>query len=271
MKRKLPFLANSSRCFANFSDLLADFWLTFLPSSADFCWLWQRNAGFVLTKVRLENLHKLRCAKLADVLLEAWCYIQSLRNFAVEDVMHSLYNTWLICLSLPSKRILRINENAFCRNPRGIFPSKFPGDFCGRFILWILGLFPFDRKEERSTQNSTAKLKSEFGSFAAKMHTASWPWRIVWLSFLWIILHKIKAEMSFCSKQFSHYASCALEKLFQPKIFPPLSLHWVSTQTTVGQETCCAHPEHHALTMWDQTFLDLVWHILLSAPKLFLN
>ena len=45
----------------------------------------------------------------------------------------------------------------------------------------FLGLFPWKNRRKKSTKKkSTAKFKSEFGSFAAKIHTAGiWP-RVIW-------------------------------------------------------------------------------------------
>ena len=71
------------------------------------------------------------------------------------------------------------SRKGFCRNPRGIFPNKVPGEFCGGFFggfFWAFSLGKNRRK--KSTKKSTAKFKSEFGSFAAKIHTAGiWPWK----------------------------------------------------------------------------------------------
>ena len=61
----------------------------------------------------------------------------------------------------------------FCRNTRGISRVNFAGDF----LVDFLGLSSLEKTGgKKSAQKSTAKLKSEFGSFAAKIHTARiWP------------------------------------------------------------------------------------------------
>ena len=64
-------------------------------------------------------------------------------------------------------------RKGFCRNPRGIFPTKFPGEFCGGFFGGFFRAFFLGKKEGKNPYpKSTAKFKSEFGSFAAKIHTA---------------------------------------------------------------------------------------------------
>ena len=68
-----------------------------------------------------------------------------------------------------------------CRNPRGIFPNKVPGEFCGGFFGGFFRAFFFGKnRRKKSTKKSTAKFKSEFESFAAKIHTARIrPWQNV--------------------------------------------------------------------------------------------
>ena len=63
-----------------------------------------------------------------------------------------------------------LSRTCFCRNPRGIFPNKVPGEFCGGFFCgFVLAFFLGKNRRKKSTQKSTAKFKSEFGSFAAKI------------------------------------------------------------------------------------------------------
>ena len=63
------------------------------------------------------------------------------------------------------KRLLQKSER--------IFPTKFLGEFCGGFFCGFFGAFFLGRnRRKKSTQKSMAKFKSEFGSFAAKIHTA---------------------------------------------------------------------------------------------------
>ena len=72
---------------------------------------------------------------------------------------------------------LNFSREGFCRNPRGIFPSKVLGEFCGGFFGGFFRAFSLEKdRRKKSTQKSTAKFKSEFGSLAAKIHTARiWP------------------------------------------------------------------------------------------------
>ena len=66
-----------------------------------------------------------------------------------------------------------LSRKGFCRNPRGIFPNKVPGEFCGGFFGGFFRAFSLENiGGKKSTKKSTAKLKSEFGSFAAKIRTA---------------------------------------------------------------------------------------------------
>ena len=61
----------------------------------------------------------------------------------------------------------------------GNFPSKVPGEFWGEFLVDFFGPFSLNKKQAKKfpKKKSTAKLKSEFGSFAARIHTARlWPW-----------------------------------------------------------------------------------------------
>ena len=61
----------------------------------------------------------------------------------------------------------------FCRNPRGIYPNEFLGEFCrGFFGGFFPAFFLGKNRRKKSTQKSTAIFKSEFGSFGAKIHTA---------------------------------------------------------------------------------------------------
>ena len=64
--------------------------------------------------------------------------------------------------------------------------QKSDGNFSGQMSGWILrgifrcsfwGLFPWKKPWKKSTEKSTGKFKIEFGSFAAKIHTARiCPW-----------------------------------------------------------------------------------------------
>ena len=67
------------------------------------------------------------------------------------------------------------SRKGFCRNLRGIFPNKVLGKFCeGLFGGFSRAIF-LGKKEENPHQNPD-KFKSEFGSFAAKIHAARiWP------------------------------------------------------------------------------------------------
>ena len=66
-----------------------------------------------------------------------------------------------------------LSREGFCRNPRGISRTKSQVNFVRDFLLWVFfGLFLGKNRRKESTQKSTAKFKSEFGSFAAKFHTA---------------------------------------------------------------------------------------------------
>ena len=70
--------------------------------------------------------------------------------------------------------------------------QKSEGNFSDQNSGWILwglfwwiflggAFFPWEKKDKKSTQKSTAKFKPEFGSFAAKSHTARiWPWHSCW-------------------------------------------------------------------------------------------
>ena len=57
-----------------------------------------------------------------------------------------------------------LSRKGFCRNPRGIFPNKVPGEFCGGdFLVDFCGPFPWKKHEDKSTlknprQNSNQNL-----------------------------------------------------------------------------------------------------------------
>ena len=72
----------------------------------------------------------------------------------------------------------KYSRKGFCRNPRGIYPTKTLGEFCGASFGGFFGAFFLGRNRTiKSTQKSTAKFESEFGSFAVKIHNARiWPW-----------------------------------------------------------------------------------------------
>ena len=65
------------------------------------------------------------------------------------------------------------SREGFCRSPRGIFSNTVPGEFCRGFLVGFWGLFPWikNSRRKKSTQKSTAKFKSEFGSFPFRMLT----------------------------------------------------------------------------------------------------
>ena len=70
------------------------------------------------------------------------------------------------------------------------FQAKLSGDFSVDF----LGPFSLEKnKRKKSTQKSTAKFKSELGSFTAKVHAARfWPWVIVlWKSFVFVFTAQV--------------------------------------------------------------------------------
>ena len=70
-----------------------------------------------------------------------------------------------------------IVKQRFCRNPRGIFRTNFRVNLAWDFLVDFLGAFFLGKDgTKKSTPTSTAKFKSEFGNFAAKIHTARlWP------------------------------------------------------------------------------------------------
>ena len=77
------------------------------------------------------------------------------RNFKFQDIL--------------KKRLLQKSEGTFPNDSRVNFARDLLVDFVGAFFLG-------KKQEERSTQNSITKFKSESGSFAAKIHTARiWP------------------------------------------------------------------------------------------------
>ena len=60
-----------------------------------------------------------------------------------------------------------------CRNPRGFIRKKSRVNLAGDLLVDFFGPFSLEKKQEKnSTQKSTAKFKSEFGSFVAEIHTA---------------------------------------------------------------------------------------------------
>ena len=81
--------------------------------------------------------------------------------------------------SMKALKKSNFSRKGFCRNPRGIFPTKTLGEFCGGFSGGLFGAFFLGKnRTKKSTRKSTAKFKSEFGSFGAKIHTARiWAWK----------------------------------------------------------------------------------------------
>ena len=68
-------------------------------------------------------------------------------------------------------------EKRLLQKSEGNFSERVPVWILVFFVVDFLGLFPFKKSTQKSTQKSTAKCKSEFGSFAAKIHTArTCPW-----------------------------------------------------------------------------------------------
>ena len=55
---------------------------------------------------------------------------------------------------------VKVSRKAFCRNPRGIFPNKALGEFCGDFLVDFFGLFSLENRKN-STQKSTAKISNQ--------------------------------------------------------------------------------------------------------------
>ena len=77
-----------------------------------------------------------------------------------------------------------LSRKGFCRYPRGIFQTKSWVNFAF-FLVAFPAFFLGKKQEEKSTQKSTAKFKSEFGSFAAKIHSARiWLWEICYENFM---------------------------------------------------------------------------------------
>ena len=76
----------------------------------------------------------------------------------------------------PNSKLKR-QEKASAEIRGGIFPTKFLCEFCGGFFGGFFRAFFLGKnRRKKSTKKSTAKFKSEFGSFAAKIHTARiWP------------------------------------------------------------------------------------------------
>ena len=82
------------------------------------------------------------------------------------------------------------SREGFCRNPRGFFPNDCRVNFAMDFWWIILGLLPW--KKENPPKN-TARFKSEFGSLAAKIHTARiCPWLILEH---FLFYHTMRAEI----------------------------------------------------------------------------
>ena len=63
------------------------------------------------------------------------------------------------------------SRKSLCRNPRGIFPKSFQANLRGIFGWVFWAPLPWN-KSKKPPPKSTAKFKSNFGSFAAKIHTA---------------------------------------------------------------------------------------------------
>ena len=60
------------------------------------------------------------------------------------------------------------SRKGFCRNPRGFCPNKVLGEFCGGLFRGFFRAFFLGKTEGKNPPpKSTAKFKSEFGSFAA--------------------------------------------------------------------------------------------------------
>ena len=77
----------------------------------------------------------------------------------------------------------QLSREGVCRNPKGIFLSPgriLRGFFGGFFRAFFLG----KNRRKTSTQKSTVIFKSEFGSFAAKIHTARTLEQLLSLSFI---------------------------------------------------------------------------------------
>ena len=53
------------------------------------------------------------------------------------------------------------SRKGFCRNPRGIFPNRVPGEFFAGGIFWWIfsGLFPWKKQEEKSTPKIHGKIQ----------------------------------------------------------------------------------------------------------------
>ena len=67
--------------------------------------------------------------------------------------------------SFSRRAVLR---EGFCRNPRGIFLNKFPGEFCGRFFGGSFGLLSFGKTGGKTPpQNQRQNSNQNLG--------ASWP------------------------------------------------------------------------------------------------
>ena len=86
-------------------------------------------------------------------------------NEHVEDGRASESNAWCSPEHTFKRRLLQKSE--------GNFSNKFPGEFAGDLWVDFWGLFLGKKTEGYNPpKKSTAKLKSEFGSYADKIHTA---------------------------------------------------------------------------------------------------
>ena len=99
------------------------------------------------------------------------------------------------------KRLLQKSE--------GNFSEQSPGWILRGIFWWIFsGLFPWTKQEKKSTKKSTAKFKSEFGSFAAKIHTARirpWTFVVLILSFFRIFPRILSHSLSHFQLKLSHW------------------------------------------------------------------
>ena len=61
---------------------------------------------------------------------------------------------------------VKSSGKGFCRNPRGIFPTKTLGEFCGGFsggFFW--GLFPWEKQDEKIHQKIPRKIQIRIWEF----------------------------------------------------------------------------------------------------------
>ena len=69
-----------------------------------------------------------------------------------------------------SKSRCQESRKGLCRNPRGIFLNKVPGEFCGGFFgeLIFSGLFPWERRRKKSTKKSRQNSNRNLGGSRPK-------------------------------------------------------------------------------------------------------